>query len=260
MGRKIIGNLKFQKADGEGFDVNEFALLLEEAYQVQDNPRGPFQQKKTFSPSSIGYGHGNCARYWYIAFTGAEFEDNFDAQAVANMENGTAAHERIQKRFEKTGVLKEVEPEILNESPPIRGFADAILEWKGEEVVGEIKTIKSEGFAIRQASMQPSGNHLLQILSYMKVRGAKQGFMMYENKNDQGFLLIPVNMNERNTKIIDDAWEWLRKVHTNWQEGTLPNRAFTKSVSACKYCPVKKTCWKELGDGEVIIEAMVPPK
>jgi hypothetical protein len=87
MGRKIIGNLKFKKADIDGFDANEFAKMLEEVY-IGDGNQSGFKQKTTFSPSTIGYGHGNCGRYWFIAFEGAEFEEKFDAMARANMENG----------------------------------------------------------------------------------------------------------------------------------------------------------------------------
>lgn len=259
MARNIIGNLKFKKVQEGGFDPHKFAEMIEEAY-TSENKRDAFTQKKTFSPSTIGYGHGNCARYWFIAFDGAEFSDSFDAQAVANMANGNDAHDRIQKIMGKTGTLKGTEIEVLNDSPPIRGFMDALIEWNGEEVAGEIKTIKSDGYAIRQASMSAPGYHQLQLLSYMKNKGIKQGFFYYENKDTQEFLIIPINMNERNEKIIDDCWEWLRKVYANWEAQTLPNRPFTKSQSACKYCPVKKVCWKELGDGEVEIEAMVPPK
>jgi CRISPR/Cas system-associated exonuclease Cas4 (RecB family) len=259
MARKIIGNLKFQKPIDDGFDANQFASLMEKAYTDVEQ-RDIFTQKKTFSPSTIGYGHGNCARYWFIAFTGAEFEDKFDAMARANMDNGTAAHERIQKVMDKTGVLKATEIEITNDSPPIRGFADAIIEWNGKEVVGEIKTAKDEVYSMRQAAMAPSGNHLLQILTYMKVRNADQGFLYYENKNDQSYLVIPVNMNERNKNLIDDTFEWLKKVYANWQAGTLPERPFTKSKSACTYCPVKTTCWKVLDEGEIFIPAMEPPK
>lgn len=260
MAREIIGNLKFQKAQSpEGFNANEFALLMEKAY-TDGEKRDPFTQKKTFSPSTIGYGHGNCSRYWFIAFNGAEFEDQFDAMARANMDNGTMAHDRIQKVMDKTGVLKATEIEITNDDPPIRGFADAIIEWNGEEVVGEIKTAKDEVFAMRRAEMKPSGNHLLQILTYMKVRKAKQGFLYYENKNDQTYLIIPVNLNERTKQIIDDCWEWLRITYQAYTDDTLPKRAFTKSTSSCKYCPVKKTCWQEMDEGELIIPAMVPPK
>jgi len=259
MGREIIGNLKFQKQDADGFDVNKFAKMMEEAY-LDVEGKDKFTIKKTFSPSTIGYGHGNCARYWFIAFSGAEFEEQFDAMARANMDNGTAAHDRLQKVMAKTGVVKATELEIIHDDPPIRGFADVIIEWNEQEVVGEIKTIKDEQYAIRKAEMKPSPNHLLQILTYMKIRKAKQGFLFYENKNDQSVLIIPVNLNERTKEIINNVFDWLRQVRANWEAGTLPERPFTKSQSACKYCPVKKVCWKEMDEGEVFIPAMEVPK
>ena len=63
-------------------------------------------------------------------------------------------------------------------------------------------------------------------------------------------------MNERNRKLIDETFEWLNSVHDNWVAGTLPERPFTKSKSACVYCPVKNTCWKQMDEGEVFIPAM----
>jgi len=96
MGRKIVGNLKFKKADAEGFNANEFASLLEKVYEGDGNQNG-FKQKTTFSPSTIGYGHGNCGRYWFIAFEGAEFEEKFDAMARANMENNYLMIQRFVK-------------------------------------------------------------------------------------------------------------------------------------------------------------------
>jgi CRISPR/Cas system-associated exonuclease Cas4 (RecB family) len=259
MGRKIISNLKFQKPLDDGFDANQFAEMVQEAY-LDVPAKDSFIQKKTFSPSTIGYGHGNCPRYWFIAFSGAEFEEQFDAMARANMDNGTAVHDRVQKVISRTSVFKQHEIEITSDNPPIRGYADTIIEWNGQEVIGEIKSAKDEVFSIRQAEMKPTGNHMLQLLTYMKIRGAKQGFFYYENKNDQSYLILPINMNERNEKIIDDVFDWLKQVYANYEAGTLPERVFTKSVSACKYCPVKKVCWKEMDEGEVFIPAMVPPK
>jgi CRISPR/Cas system-associated exonuclease Cas4 (RecB family) len=257
MSKSIVGSLRFKKQ--EGFDYHEFAKLVETAYESTKRD-GTGTLKKTFSPSTIGYGHGNCPRYWFIAFNGADFEDTFDAGAIANMMNGTYAHERLQKIIAMTGVLKEEEREILNDDPPIRGFADLIIEWDGKEVVGEIKTTKEEQYLIKQASMKASGNHLLQILTYMKVTGADQGFLMYENKNTQEICIIPVNMNERNQKLIDDTFDWMREVYKAYTEDTLPTRSYTKSVYACKNCPVKTKCWKEMEDGDITITAMVAPK
>jgi hypothetical protein len=38
-----------------------------------------FAQKKSFAPSTIAFSHGECPRYWYLAFEGANFVDNADA-------------------------------------------------------------------------------------------------------------------------------------------------------------------------------------
>jgi hypothetical protein len=261
MGRNIIGNLKFQKIQEGGFDPNVFASEVEAAY-LADNRAG-FTQKKTFAPSTIGYGHGNCARYWYMAFEGSDFADDADAKAKANMLNGTYVHDRIQTIMQKipNGRIKEIEREMLKLDPPIRGFSDLIVDWEGKEVIGEIKSAKDEVYSIRQAAMKGSGNHQLQLLIYMDIAEADQGFFYYENKNDNEFLIIPINMTESNRKLVEDTYTWLREVYQAYEDKTIPNRGFTKSQSACKYCPVRKVCWdKQAPEGEVYIESMVPPK
>jgi CRISPR/Cas system-associated exonuclease Cas4 (RecB family) len=257
MGREIVSNLKFKKVNGN-FDPESFAKMLDDAYLA--TKRGDQTMTKTsFSPSTIGYGHGNCPRYWYLAFSGVGFIDENDSIAVANMAQGTQAHERLQKLINSTGKLKEEEREIKNEYPPIRGFIDIVLDWNGKEVIGEIKTAKQEVWDTRQATMKPSANHLLQLLTYMKLTRAKEGFFLYENKNTQEVLIIPVSMNERNTKIIEDTFTWLCEVWDNFKDGDLPMRAFTKSTSTCKYCPIKKDCWS-METGTVQIEAFEVPK
>ena len=40
MARKIIGNLKFQKPNEDGFDANEFAALMEKAYTDVEKKMG----------------------------------------------------------------------------------------------------------------------------------------------------------------------------------------------------------------------------
>ena len=260
MAKSIIGNLKFQKPIEGGFDHNKFASEIEESYLNQRRANG-FTQKKTFSPSTIGYGHGNCPRYWYYAFKGTDFVENTTAQGLANMQNGSMAHDRIQKVIAGIDRDTEFEIEIKNEDPPIRGFADLIMNWEGEEVIGEIKTAKEEVYAHRQSSMKPSGNHLLQLLIYMKVRKAAQGVFIYENKNTQELCLIPIRVNDRYIKIIDELFDWLREVRSAYDNDKLPQRVSTKSTPMCKNCPVKDTCWKEKSDEGIIeIRKYEPPK
>jgi CRISPR/Cas system-associated exonuclease Cas4 (RecB family) len=259
LARDIIQGLKFRKQPA-GFDANLLAEMLEGAYLEQRRP-DKFTQKKTFSPSTIGYGHGTCPRYWYLAFTGGMFKDSVDALGIANMANGTQAHERIEALFDTLGIRLGNEIEVLHDSPPIRGFADVEINWNGQEVIGEVKTTRQEAFLVRQATMKPSPNHLFQILTYMKVRNRKMGFLLYENKNSQEFLIIPVEMTEANEKIINTAFDWMRDVYKAYADSTPPVRPLTKRSKICKACPFYEWCWDDASpEGVKELPLMEVPK
>ncbi len=259
MKREIIQGLKFRKQP-KRFDANELAKMLEVAYMEQRRP-DKHTQKKTFSPSTIGYGHGTCPRYWYLAFTGGPYVETVDALGIANMANGTQAHERIEALFDVSGIRLGNEIEVLHDDPPIRGYADVEINWNGEEVIGEVKTTRQEAFLVRQATMKPSANHLFQILTYMKVRNRELGFLLYENKNSQEFLIIPIEMNETNEKIINEAFDWMRKVYKSYVEKEVPNIPFRSNSRICRDCPFNKWCLGADGpEGTVDIPAMKVPK
>lgn len=261
MARDIVKNLKFKKHTGKFFDPEKFAQLLDESYRNTKRADGEMT-KKSFSPSSLGYGHGNCPRYWYMAFSGAVFIDDNDAVAVANMAQGTQAHERLQKLIATMPEFVREEEEIVNEYPPIRGFIDLIMEYDSETVIGEIKTAKQEVWDTRQAEMKPSANHKLQLLTYMKLKNAKEGFFLYENKNTQEILIIPISMNDSNKEIIEGLFLWMQEVYDNFKDGDLPMRpaGATKSKMPCTYCPIKKQCYaKDTPTGTVQIELYKVP-
>lgn len=215
--------------------------MLYSAYEHK-RPSVEFKKKVSFAPSSLGYGHGTCARYWTIAFSGGDFEQNTPAQNVASMESGTDAHTRIQSLIKNTGLLKETEREMKNSSPPIRGYADIILEIDGREIVGEIKTIKDSYYLQREQEMQPSPSHLLQVLIYMRIAGTDEGFVLYENKNSNELLSIPVVMSDKNKEYMDYVFEWMKEVYEYWKNEVHVKRGYTKSTWQCKSCPVSKIC------------------
>lgn len=273
MSREIVANLKFRNATNS-FNADALARKIEEGYLSQRR-EDKHTKKVSFAPSSIGYGHGTCARYWYQAFNGADFVEKTDALGVANMSNGTAAHDRIQKVFEDAGILVAAEVETKLESPPIRGYIDALIRWEGQVIVGEFKTARQEAFLFRQSTMKPSVNHLYQLLIYLKATGKDTGFIMYENKNDQTFLILPVRWNARNEALLNDALKWLRAVYANWKraQGTddrIPQRPWTRRNKNCRGCPLFEKCWPVDAEGnptnegvalsEVVIPAMVVPK
>lgn len=215
--------------------------MLNSAYQ-ESNTTKTFKKKNTFAPSTVGYGFGTCARYWWIAFNGAEFTENIPAANIASMRSGTSAHERIEALVKTTGLLKENEREIKSDDPPVRGFADIVLEINNEEIIGEIKTIKDQYFIQRKGEGQPSGSHLLQLLIYMEIEGAEEGFVLYENKNDNELLCIPIRMTEKNKEYIQYVFDWMRNVRNAYDNNEPPKRGFSKSSWPCKSCPVSEAC------------------
>lgn len=232
--------------------------LIEKIKSGYTATRGPkFQKKKTFAPSTIAYGHGECPRYWYLAFSGGIFEDDADAFASANMTNGTKSHERIQKAMGDSGMLIDSEFKIINQDPPIFGYGDVLLDWQGEPLLGEIKTMMNEGFEYRKLHRKPKPGHLVQILIYMKILQKKKSVLIYENKNNHELLVLPVEMNEYHQKWIDQTFEWMKDVRTAWENETLPTKNYRSNSKICKTCPLKLVC-AEAGTGEIKIKSLEP--
>jgi len=263
--RSVIKGLKLKSQ--KGLDATAIANAIEQGFLAKRRPDKNWVEKTTFAPSTIAYGHGTCARYWYIVFTGLDtYTDTVDAMGVANMSLGSVFHDEIQSAMEASGMLVEAEKEIKIESPPIRGYLDAIVNIDDEDVVAEIKTTRQESFAFKEISGKPSPNHLIQLLIYLKATGLKRGFLLYVNKNDQTFLVIPVELDEVNDKIIEDVFGWLRTVRKAYDDETLPQIPFTRARNSgepsnkiCRSCPVQKACFNELPAGDVLIPVMEVP-
>jgi CRISPR/Cas system-associated exonuclease Cas4 (RecB family) len=248
----------------EGFSPTEFIDRYEQVYKSGSNRSG-FKTKKSFAPSKLGYdkGEGVCPRYWYIAFSGANFVEEIDSRSQANMDNGSYAHERIQKNMQAMGIVKAIEKEINSVDPPIRGFIDVIIDWNGQEIPGEIKTANADNFTFRVASGKPTGSHYVQFIIYMKVLRAKEGFLLYENKDTQELAILRVHATP---KVVADAeflFEWMKRVRKSFEDKELPVRPWTRANAAiCKKCPVREDCFDEekFGVGTVSLPVLEVPK
>ena len=227
------------KQGNEILNTKELIEKIESGYLVGREPK--FTQKKSFSPSTLVYGHGACPRYWFLAFTGAEFVDDADPYAVANMNSGTMSHERIQKAIQDSGIMVETEKKLITQDPPIFGFADGIIQWKEEQPVIEIKTMREESFAYRKYAKPPS-YHLMQLIIYMKILGKRLGILIYENKNSHELHAIPVEATEEYKTWADYAFEWMRTVRSQWESGEIPKKPYRSNSKICKGCPIAATC------------------
>lgn len=226
----------------------------------------------------------NCPRRWYLAFSGAEYDETADAVGIANMAHGVAVHDRLQKLFTEAGIVVQNEREMVVKYPPIRAFVDSIVEIDGIRAVVEIKSTRDESFVHRKFSGNPMAYHLYQLLLYMYFEEIDQGCLFYENKNDNTFLTIPVRMNDKTRKIAEDCIEWMKSVYDNWLQDVtwqepkphdpeksasqqddgfveasyenLPKRPFTRKSIQCKSCPVFNECWELREDGNVELPPM----
>jgi CRISPR/Cas system-associated exonuclease Cas4 (RecB family) len=231
---------------------------IESGYLAQAKPK--FTKKSNFSASTLTYGAGECPRYWYMMFDGAPAFDNSDARGVANRNNGTFGHERIQKAIELSGLLDKdmvmdtlprkynkqehpsMEFRVKTEEPPFDGYGDVMLNINEERVIGEIKTISNEGFEYKKNSRKPKMGHLMQLLIYMRVWKIDKGVMIYENKNNHELLTLPVLMNDHFRRWVDQAFDWMKEVYSSWKKQELPQKPYRSNSKICKVCPIQKAC------------------
>lgn len=247
-----------QKKIDSFLDTDELIEKIRSGYTI--NRVSKFTQKKTFAPSTIAFSHGECPRYWYLAFNGGVFEDNADAYGGANMTAGTKSHERIQEAMGNVpDFLVDSEFKITYNDPPIFGYGDVMLNWDGEELLGEIKTMPNEGFEYRKIAGKPKTGHLIQLLIYMKILGKSKAVLIYENKNNHDLLILPIEVTPGSYYVqwVNQAFEWMREVRKAWEDKTLPIKHYRSNSKICKTCPIQAMC-AEAGEGVLKIKPLEP--
>jgi CRISPR/Cas system-associated exonuclease Cas4 (RecB family) len=207
--------------------------------KIEDN-----RKKKSFSPSKIVWNEGVCPRFWYLAFKDGKFINKYDSgKNIANMENGTAAHERIQSALETSGIQVGSEEWVKCEDPPIVGKLDSRIEWEDKDFLVEIKTCTEEAFQRHKKNNSASNYHVLQLLIYMKILKKKYGMILYENKNSQDILVIPVNITQKHVDFVDYLFDWMREVHSAIEEEKLPEVPFrSNDIKICQKCALQEVC------------------
>lgn len=249
---KLLKNVKVKKIENSEIDLNIIIEKINEGYLVDRVPK--FVKKKSFAPSTLVYNHGICPRYWYLAFEGGTFEDEVTAKQVANMENGSKSHDRIQEALKKSGIHKDnIELKISSENPPIFGYVDALLNIKDSDVLLEIKTVDDIGFERIQQANKPRAYHVLQALIYMKILNVSMGAILYENKNTHEMALFPLTVKKEYKEYVNYMFDWMNEIYEAWENKRMPKRPFRTKTKVCQKCPLVNLCY-ELPDGTLDIK------
>lgn len=195
-----------------------------------------FRKVEFFRPSNTK----QCTRYWHYVFNGVEdYPVNFSAQTYRIFDNGHAVHDRLYSYFKKMGILVHEELPLSYDDPPIRGTADGVIDLYGHKLI-ELKSISAEGFEYRRLAHKPSDDHFRQVQIYMQCLDLNEGFVIYENKNNQQILPIYI---ERDPKFIDKLFTKYRKIYQNFLEGNMPDRPYKRTSKHCASCDLQAHCW-----------------
>ena len=249
----------FERAKGVNsfLDIRKLETQIDEAI-VEADKSTYFSKKTSFAPSSLGYS-GSCSRYQYLAFNGAEFQKGSDALGLFAMKFGTRFGDDVEKLLLAAGVASERQTEVINESPPIKGYTDFLGEIDGETYVADFKTCGDEKYSKILESGVPPKDNLLQILLYMKILKLRTGILIYVNRNTGKMTVVPVTVSERHKEFLEYVFNWMIEVK-EWSEGeVIPSRSYPKSNFICKGCAVRATCdsienVKKIGPGKLIID------
>jgi len=249
--KNLIGEAKLKRGV---LDTKALITAIEAGYLPKETIE--FKKKKSFAPSGLVYGSGECPRYWYLAFEGGLFESENTPAQIANMRNGSKSHERIQEAVENTPLFISKEKRMISNDPPIFGFEDLELLWNGGSLPAEIKTTNSISYQRRKDSGTALSYHISQLLIYMKIELAEMGVIIYENKDNHELFAVAVEMDEKNRAWVDGAFEWMQQVYKAWVDQTLPKKNYRANSKICKGCPLAKVCTTLPAEGDIALPSL----
>ena len=174
---------------------------------IQDNVR-EYKKRTYFRPSSAHY----CERcLWYMMMGYPQPPE--EALGLRRLGIGTAYHEFIQERLARTNLItqpEDIELEVFNDEPPMRGFVDGIVTHPdtGEKYALELKS-RNENTNYARKAILPSQDHLIQWNLYSLMTDIEQGLIMYINKGNQQYNIFEV---ERNENILQPVLEKFRRI------------------------------------------------
>jgi CRISPR/Cas system-associated exonuclease Cas4 (RecB family) len=200
----------------------------------------PRHDNDGFHPSSLGTASGRCPRKLVYLLQGVEKKNVLSPRILRVMQDGVRMHQTLQTWFSEMGILVAPEIPIVWEDPPIRGHADGIINWEGEDILLEIKTIRSDAFNKLVLLNAPKNEAFLQANIYAYILGLEKIWFVYYNKDDAQIALFEKNCDKILAEKQIDEW---RAIYKMFVDGVLPDRPYKKNSVQCKSCELAYHCW-----------------
>jgi len=241
-------------------------------FQNREHKGSPDDGTITFAPSYLM----DCSRKIYYKKTGEVESNPIDLPALFKMHFGTLQHEGLQNILIELGMLIECEDLKKAEYDGLTFYykLDSIINWNGEKVIVEIKTVYAAGFD--SVVDRPKDDHLVQALSYMAFEGIKKAIIVYVGRDNGLIRQYCIESGENlllNGAVINDyrpIWksriEAMKTLKDDIENKQLPLREYNivmkstpngisymftkdkikyKGNWQCSYCSFKDKCWRE---------------
>ena len=130
-----------------------------------------------------------------------------DARVKRILDNGNYVHERFIKIFAEMGILVCAEINAVK-NDLVHGRLDAIISDRIKNYIVEIKSCSMWTFNKLEA---PTYDHNLQIQFYMYYLNIPQGYVLYENKNDQAIKCFYVKLDKKLVEGYIKELEYLKE-------------------------------------------------
>jgi len=117
----------------------------------------------------------------------------------------------------------------------------AILNISGELFTLHIQPVTQDNFQ----NIQKKGanrKHVIEVMTNMWLAETKHGLLIYENKNDNNFLLFHIIEYPEIVKSIKNKCKMMSEYKI---KGKLPRKPYDMKSLECDICEYKQKCWKE---------------
>lgn len=176
------------------------------------------------SPSSIC----GCERQAAFKFLGVKAQKKINPDTELVFEDGNWRHHKWQAMFRDMEVVLGsdvfqvlgIEEAVVYEDLFIAGHLDArVLINQTLEAVIDFKGINDYGFGKITREQKADEKHVKQTLTYGKAIDVRDGFVMYDDKNDQRTKLFPVTYTRKQWAEIE---QWCLRVISEIESKQLP--------------------------------------
>ena len=157
-----------------------------------------------FYPSVLG---SKCDAHLFLAYNGLLPVEVLPAVTRRIFDTGGSLEQRMEKYFERMGILLEREKSLKFDNPPISGRCDFILLHEEDgQIVIELKSANNRTFT--NLRLTPKPEHTIQLQIYLNILGFDRGVVLYENKDNQQLKAFKVDRdNDQWNSIINRCFK-----------------------------------------------------